>query len=424
MNDNHVARVSADLRLHVGVFDAILPGTALFVICDVALLFGSLGALYGLRGNSTRAGLVVPALCLLTPQFLLYQGIVWKDVLFANLAIAGFVSLAVAGEYWGSTRLRWALLALAFVLLSVATLVRQNGGVVLPAAVACVAWLAWMRSPANRIRNGATWGFAALTASCILVAGMHAALALRIPGNPSPAVAFRLLEFYDLIGAIKADPKVSLPFLDDDDTDLEALMRTGGVALYTPQRNDTLAQSAKLQRAYFASPDETIPEEWRNLVLKRPGLYLRVRSAVFGWVFLTPDLVACRPIFTGIGGPAEQMTKLRIKKRFDSRDAALGYYAQAFIGTPVLSHPFFALLALAETIILFLRRRPADIAIGFLLLSTFAFTASFFIISIACDYRYLYFLDLSGLVTAFYIALDWKAAWETVRSNTRPKRGI
>jgi hypothetical protein len=402
----------------LGVLDAAWPGTALFVIFDAALLFGSLAALYRLGQKPTTASLVALALCLLTPQFLLYQGIVWKDVLFADLAVAGFAALAVAGERWTTPRIRWAALGLTFVPLSVATLVRQNGGVVLPAAIACVAWFAWRHTSTKRIRNLATYGAGALAAACVLVVGMHSALALRIPGNPSPALAFRLLEFYDLIGAIKADHKITLPYLDDDDTDLETLMRTDGVKLYSPQRNDTLAQSARLQQAYFASPDETIPEEWHNLIAHRTGLYLRVRSAVFGWVFLTPNVVACRPIFTGVGGPAEQMAKLGLKTRFDGRDAALGAYAQAFVGTPILSHLFFALLALAETIVLFLRRRAADIAMAFLLLSTFAFTASFFVISIACDYRYLYFLDLASLVAAFHISLDWKSAWQAVRRIT------
>ena len=41
-----------------------------------------------------------------------------------------------------------------------------------------------------------------------------------------------------------------------------------------------------------------------------------------------------------------------------------------------------------------------------LLLSGLGFTASFFLISIACDYRYLYMLDLATLVALVYWALD------------------
>jgi hypothetical protein len=399
----------------LGVFDAAVPGTALFTVFDIALLFGGLGALLWLRDGVSRVALAVLALCLLTPQFLLYQGIVWKDVLFANLAIAGFVALAVAGERWPRKRLRFGLAGFGFLLLCVATLVRQNGGVVIPAGVIAFAWFAWRQTPQHRFRAASVYGLSALAGSALAVVAMHSALALRIPGDPSPTVQFRLLEFYDLIGAVKTDPQLALPFLDDDDTDLEQLMRTDGVRLYTPQRNDTLVQSPRLQRAYFNSPEETIPEEWNNLIAAHMALYLRVRAEVFRWVFFTPNLVACRPVFSGVEGPGAQMNTLGIRKRFDMRDAALGYYAQAFEGSPVWSHLFYAVLALAMLPFLFARRRPADIAMGFMLLSTFAFTASFFVIAIACDYRYLYFLDLATLVAAFYMTLDWRSAWSALK---------
>ena len=41
-----------------------------------------------------------------------------------------------------------------------------------------------------------------------------------------------------------------------------------------------------------------------------------------------------------------------------------------------------------------------------LLAGALAFTASFFLISIACDYRYLYLLDLAALTGVLYLALD------------------
>jgi predicted PurR-regulated permease PerM len=34
------------------------------------------------------------------------------------------------------------------------------------------------------------------------------------------------------------------------------------------------------------------------------------------------------------------------------------------------------------------------------------FTASFAVISLACDYRYLYFLDLAAVAALLYVALD------------------
>ena len=51
-------------------------------------------------------------------------------------------------------------------------------------------------------------------------------------------------------------------------------------------------------------------------------------------------------------------------------------------------------------------REPADVVMAALMASALAFAASFFLISIACDFRYLYFLDLAAMAGALYVALD------------------
>ena len=71
---------------------------------------------------------------------------------------------------------------------------------------------------------------------------------------------------------------------------------------------------------------------------------------------------------------------------------------------------------MAELILLLRRRRPADIAMAGMLGGALACTASFFFISIACDYRYLYALDLSALLAAFYLSLDWRG-WLAERNS-------
>ncbi len=45
-------------------------------------------------------------------------------------------------------------------------------------------------------------------------------------------------------------------------------------------------------------------------------------------------------------------------------------------------------------------------AVAGLLVSALAFVATFFIISVACDYRYLYFLDVAAMGAAVYVAAD------------------
>ena len=75
-----------------------------------------------------------------------------------------------------------------------------------------------------------------------------------------------------------------------------------------------------------------------------------------------------------------------------------------FIGTPVLSHLLFAALALVLMILLLRRGQGSDIAVAGLAAAGLVFCLSFFVISIACDYRYLYFLDLAAMTGALKLA--------------------
>ena len=64
------------------------------------------------------------------------------------------------------------------------------------------------------------------------------------------------------------------------------------------------------------------------------------------------------------------------------------------------------MLALAVVLLLWRRRDPADMTIIGLQLGALAFTASFAVLSVACDYRYLYLLDLAAITGVLYVALD------------------
>ena len=82
----------------------------------------------------------------------------------------------------------------------------------------------------------------------------------------------------------------------------------------------------------------------------------------------------------------------------------MGDYAEAFARTPVFSHSAYGLVAIGLAVLLVRRRQGADIAVAAMLGGALAFAASFAVISIACDYRYLYFLDLSAIAAALYLA--------------------
>jgi hypothetical protein len=391
----------------LGLTDAIIPGTSLFVVFDALLFFGALFSLAWLRPVSSWLAAPVATLIVASPIALLYQGIVWKDVVFADCMVAGFVALAWAAARWNNPRQRFALLALSFVLLGLAAMARQNGLLAIACAAAALGWIASLHDR-QRWRTGLIYGGAALALAAMFITSANVALGWRIVSESGPAKQIRLLELYDIIGVVTADPTVRLDILKSQTPDLEHEVRTDGVRLYNPERNDPLAASQRLS-ADLNDEDTFAPvrAQWLNVIAHHPLTYLKVRAEVFRWIFATPDISVCLPYLAGVSGPEQQMQKLGIEERDDNRDEALSRYASAFIQTPVLSHVFYALLSLVSLILLLRRYRPEDIAIAALQASALLFTASFFVIGIACDYRYLYALDLSALVAVFYIALDW-----------------
>ncbi len=143
-------------------------------------------------------------------------------------------------------------------------------------------------------------------------------------------------------------------------------------------------------------------------MMRDPADYLGVRADVFRWVLFTPDVNACYPYQASVTGPPELLKELGVARPWRLQDAALGDYVALFLPTPFYSHATYGLLALILVCFLCWRRRPTDIAMVSMLAGALVFTAGFFVISIACDYRYLLFLDLSALTALFYCAITWR----------------
>ncbi|HEY1637320.1 MAG TPA: hypothetical protein VGF62_02255, partial [Rhizomicrobium sp.] len=198
------------------------------------------------------------------------------------------------------------------------------------------------------------------------------------------------------------------------------LMRSEGAKVYSPIRSDTLIHAARLQAVLGVAPDDVLHRSWAAFVVRHPQRYLQNRAEVFGWTFLTPGLQVCVPYVVGLRGPPEAMRELDLKTRVSPRDKLMDEYGEALVGTPLFSHAAFLVLCLVDLAFLLFRRRTSDIAMAAMLCAAIAFAASFFFISIACDYRYLYFLDLAALVALFHIALDPHAGSDLQRGIVTP----
>ena len=385
----------------VKLFDDRVAGAGLYLTASAALLFVSLMSMARLRGRATWAAVILAALAVATPQVLLYQGIVWRDVVFANLTLAGFILLAHAAKTWSAKPIL--SLAGALLCLALAALVRQNGLILVVAAAIAVGWTARR----DGRRAAWVWGLGSLIAAGAL------ALALNQVAQPDtgsvklrPGAAALILEHYDVVGAKAHHPQLQMKAIGQADPAARTYLEAEAARHYSAARVDTLDTDDTFRETLWHVPDAAMHAQWRQVILRYPAAYLLHRADVFRWVFLTPQLDRCLPAQVGVEGPAATIEDLDIESGISPQDRALGDYAKRFYGTPIYSHLTWALVAVGMIVLLLRRRDPADKVMVALLMGTLAFVASFAAISVACDYRYLYLLDLAAMASLIYVALD------------------
>jgi hypothetical protein len=391
----------------LGLGDAVTPGPILFILLQTTLIAGALLLFLGLGARVGRRAVIVCLVVCATPQLLIYPSIVWKDVLFAGASVFGFACLAWSAACWDRRLPRFAWLTAAGVMLVLATLTRQNGATVLPFGALAVAGVAASASRTGRVSRGLSHGVAFLAATTAVAAA--GALALNTRTDPAAAAnsPWRALQAYDLVNTLTFAPDTELPVLHRRAPWLEKVLRSQGVAAYSPIRADGLEPILDKAEAQGAV-EAPLAAQWRAFIVTRPWLYLRARLRTFGWVFLTPDHDQCVLIYTGIDGDPDDMAAAGVARRDTDRDDTLADAALLLAPTPVYSHATYAVLSLLLMAFLLRRRRPSDLAVAAMLGGALAFASSFFIISIACDYRYLYALDIAAMAAAVYAAATWR----------------
>ena len=401
------AAFSGVLRL----FDTLLSGTGLYVAAVSGVLFAGLMTLPSLRPRTSWGAVALAALVVLTPQMLIYQGIVWRDVLFADLTVTGFVLLARAEVVWDRRR-DWLSLVGAALCLALAAAVRQNGVVMVAAAALAVGWMA--RRGGKRAM--AAWSLGGLVVTVALALGINLAAQPPQPGEHlRPGAETLILQHYDVVGALAHEPGMPLTEIAAAAPANAARIAAQGPKVYSPARVDTLDLDPDFRRALWKMPDAAMRAQWLDVLTHHTGAYLAHRWDVFRWVVATPDLTQCLPVQIGVVGPPDMIDDLDLDTAPIPRDAALRSYTAQFYGTPVYSHLTFALVAAVCAGLLLRRRQPGDVVFAALLAGALAFTASFFVIAVACDYRYLYLLDLAAITGALYLALDPSGLWKTRR---------
>jgi hypothetical protein len=391
----------------LGLADRVHPGAWLFVVLNGALFYGGLFAFVALERRPRPLCLPLLVLWMVSPIVLIYQGVVLKDVLFANAALAGFAALAWAGRLWTTPLRRGVLVSASLLLFTLASLVRQNGFVVSLFGALATSAIANHRAVTER---GAKMVRAMLwaAASLAFVGGTgvlaSAALADRSDGRPENANHLKVLQVYDLAGALRTDPALPLPILHARQPTLERFLRDQAAPHYRPAGADNLF--ALPAGAQMMTPrGSAAGQQWAELISLHPWLYVRTRSRVWLTTMATPLSADCPMIITGIddANPA-LLANAGLRARQDAKDDWDEDYASQFLGGPLYSHVFYGALLVVALAWLAARwrageRGPEAIVSAAMGLSALAFAASFFAISIDCDYRFLYFLDVTAIAS-------------------------
>jgi len=384
----------------LGVGDHLIRGPGLFITLQAFLLFSTLALMTLTRRTVGRFTAVVALGLIALPQVVLWQAIVWKDVLFADCMVAGFTLLWRALRQTGKSRRWW--IAGAFLALIAATLVRQNGIIALILGGAALSFGTFHEQhgalPRRLLRSLAP-AAGVLLASFIAVLAVTWALDQHAADEGGPEAQIHMLQTYDLVGAVAHDPRIPLNKLSPS---LQTTVRSAAKLAYTSERNDDLLGNA-FDRTTAAAAD-SIEAQWFDVILHHPLAWLRHRLEVFGWLLGSPQRV-CFAETTGVDGPTPQLKALGIHPGQTPRDLALEAYAGAFHGTPIYSHLFYGVVAAGLIVHMFRSRAKEDAVFGFMLAAALLFVASFLAIGVACDYRYLYALDLSTIVVIYYWAL-------------------
>ncbi len=363
------------------LIDPLAPGPASMFLLIVTLYWLAFGLLaYTLARHSIWLAVVLLMLALSPPAFV-FQGIIWRDVLFANSwLLAAVLSFATADR---NAKLRVLAQAIALGLLVLGVLLRPNALIAAPLLAVAILWplrFSWKRAAIFYVPIG--------IASFALVQ----------------------LIYYGALGATRQHPLHSIMVFD-----------LGGISHFTKQNQFPAAWTApetallttgcyqptqwdiywrfepcefvmhKLEGdKIFGTP--ALSKAWVRVIFKHPIAYLEHRAA-FMWNFVARGNLT---MWTeDVYNPS--------KKVFPDRPAfnALVAMHDALKPTPLFHAGTWLILCIAVCAFAWRRRDTPSgaLAIGVCGSAT-VYVLTFFTVGVASDFRYGYWAVLAGIAGA------------------------
>jgi hypothetical protein len=393
---------------------AMLMATAMHAAAASILIWGVPRASAGL--------FVVCTVWALWPVMLVYDGMVWKDVMFANAAVLA------ASVVWKITLLapgrnKWLWIALLCFTLPFLVLARQNGAafwVMLSLGAVWTMAASWPRKLA--------WGLGCSVLGLILALTLNQALNAILINEKSTqargaAVGFILLRVFDAAGILANDPQAKLivPSAPPD-----AAERVGNSlrTTYSPTRLDTLDLGPDAAVHTFHGD---LSKHWFDLMAAHPAAYITHRTTHFAHVLGLTQQALCMPMYAGTQFDAAEDMGLQLREHRSPWVLDMNTWFKAHTyGTPLFSHVTYWLLGLTALFALGVSFfKGADIRGAplqrLLALSSAhgvafgafggvsAFMLSFLFIGISCDFRYMYLSVPMCFWLWLYTAGHWRS---------------
>jgi hypothetical protein len=377
-------------------------GSSLFIAMNSYLMYGALVCLLtagAQKGEVPRWQQVVAVILALNPLFMLYAGILWKDVMLTTGAMVAASALLLIVSRSGVRRV--IILLGAMLAISSFSLIRQQG-ILIAAPFGLVA--AFLMAKTWRLTlPGRLVVFASSICLMVVASLTLSYLADRTvkPASASPiAVGFTTIRAYDIAGMIANAPQDDEVKWAQASPEVRAEIRKS----YSTERIDTIWGNAAI-RGYFngMSPKDSA-HIWRAGIKHHPWLYVKHRMLAMSALLGMDDIKGCVPAYWGVAGVPEYLAGLDLREKMDVRDKIFGRLTLSLFDTPVLRNWFYAALLAVSSVIVLLRARGDEkwvsLSVG---LSGWLYLGSFLPTSIACDFRYLY--PVAGIATVFSIYL-------------------
>jgi hypothetical protein len=397
----------------LGRFDAIATNTGLYMTANTLLFYASL---YLLIFSLERTSMLGNLLFLLTcahPVVLIYNGIIWKDTLFANLALLSFASALIYNSSVYKPIIRKSIWLLASVSFSLLILIRPQGLLValIGSTILSTRWQdirVTFDQKTNRLRtlfHKIFIPFIAQFIICIviseLVAGVvdfYAVQNLSLTFNNG----VRILMIFDISGIVYQNQALPLHLFGDLGVDVPAL-KAEILKHYTSARFDYLSNPGLVYQ-YLSDVNLTdLKKQWLTAITAEPFSYLKHRGALFSWQMGLRDHSQCLPTWIGVHSePATVIRELNLQLAESRFNPILSTYSRLFVNTPINAAALYLIASIGSIVLCCRRFDLRTFAIIGLAISGIVFALTYVLIGIACDLRYVYFSVLSGAVSFAY----------------------